>query len=126
MHKQSGDEIQIVDMNHINDPSWAENLIDIKLSGVQEDINLKKNWKPAKPPAKSNVMLSDEINDQDLVNLVETDGTLETEEGREIADKLIKIKGDRIAKENIVKRENMFVQQQVTEVLHDIAAFKEN
>ena len=34
MHKKQGDDIEIVDMNHINDPEWLENLEDIKLSTI--------------------------------------------------------------------------------------------
>ncbi len=44
MQKKNGDEIQIFDMNHINDPEWRECIPDIQLSITAKDLNLKENF----------------------------------------------------------------------------------
>ena len=125
MHKQAGDEIEIYDVNHVNDPEWYDNLLDIKLSHFgKQDVNLVKNFRKEdflrkkKPQDEMNLQIDE--NEEETIEAVEAEAKAEA-----IAEEAIKKKGDIIAKANIVRKENEFVQQQVDTVLEGIASIKQ-
>ena len=128
-------------MNHINDPDWRENLPDMRLAMNQQDINLKQTFRKedfAKKPSSANLVgipngsPSDVqlVQDEDALSEVldlemdEQNGSGLTIEQREKETESIKRAGDQIAKANIVRRENEFVQQSVEEVLSNIEQVK--
>ena len=99
----------------------------------QQDVNIKKTFRPQdfakqRPPSSAKVALYDEMllqQDEDALNESLLD--IETEESnslsleqREKEAEQIKLQGDKIRKENIIKNNNEFVQQSVEEVLSDI------
>ena len=115
MHKQAGDDIEIYDINHINDPAWYANLIDIKLNLGKQDVNLVKEFRKEDFDLKKK-------KPEEVSNLQINEG--EGEQADLLIDEDIKSKGDIIAKANIVKQENQFVQEQVDTVLNSIAQIK--
>lgn len=129
-------------MNHIDDKAWEDNLEEITLHGVNHDIHLERNPnliranKITPPQDTFNVQLEDKLAPEDILQMgIEEEiasqmgnenmqqSTL-SEEQQAIIDEGIKRRGAKIAKANMIKSNDEFVQVQVDEVLQQIAAVK--
>ena len=98
-------------MNHgYNIHEWRENLSDMKLNlELSSDMNLNKT--KTVPPTTSNLMLEDSLTDLELATLLQSNEEVQSgSEQEQLTDEFIKMKGDQIKKESILRENDEFVQ----------------